>query len=103
MVNGKVIRGGKVAVLFSPGYGAGWSTWAGSKFEQDYLFHPRWVQWVEEGKKEDPEDVAREIWGQDHEYTCLAGAEQLRIEWLDEDASFVIKCRDGYESIRFRG
>ena len=24
----KVIRGGMVAVLYSPGYGAGWSTWA---------------------------------------------------------------------------
>ena len=48
MVN-KVIRGGKVAVLYSPGYGAGWSTW-GSEHKEILLFHPRLVEAVEKGE-----------------------------------------------------
>ena len=31
----KVIRDGKVAVVVSPGFGAGWSTWA-FRGEEDY-------------------------------------------------------------------
>ena len=98
----KVVRDGKVAVLISPGYGAGWSTWALSAYEEDYMYHPRWVQWVEEGKKEDPESIAKLIWGKDHFYTCLDGAEQLQIQWIDEDTTFSITCYDGWERIVWR-
>ena len=28
----KVRKGGKVAVLYSPGFGAGWSTWASDEY-----------------------------------------------------------------------
>lgn len=97
----KVIRDGKFAVLISPGYGAGWSTWAEHTFEQDYLYHPRWVRWVEDGKKEDPEDVAREIWGEDHPYTCLAGATNLIVEWVPEGADIAVRVHDGYETLRY--
>lgn len=95
----KVIRNSKVAVLLSPGYGAGWSTWAHTPYEQDCLHHPRWVQWVEEGKKEDPEGIAREIWGENHAYTCLGGAKDLIIQWVDEDHDFKITCHDGWERL----
>lgn len=73
-----------------------------SAYEQDYIYHPRWVQWVEEGKKEDPEDIANLIWGRDHPYTCLAGAENLVIEWVEEDAPFSIDCFDGWERLTWR-
>ena len=33
----KVIRDGKVAVLYSPGYGAGWSTWC---YNDDLVKNP---------------------------------------------------------------
>lgn len=35
----KLIRDGKVAVLVSPGFGAGWSTWNGD--DEDAIFNKR--------------------------------------------------------------
>lgn len=50
----KVIRDGKVAVLYSPGYGAGWTTWEyDSKLHEIMLFHPLIVEKVESGKERD--------------------------------------------------
>ncbi len=40
----KLIRDGKVAVLVSPGFGAGWYSW---HFEEALLFDPSVVEWVE--------------------------------------------------------
>lgn len=42
----KVIKDGKVAVCFSPHYGAGWSTWADEKHRETLLFHPAIVNMV---------------------------------------------------------
>lgn len=39
----KVINNGEVAVLYSPGYGAGWYTW-GAPLE--LVFHPKIVEMV---------------------------------------------------------
>lgn len=41
----KVIRDSKVAVLYSPGFGAGWYSW-NTKHPQ-LLFHPKLVEMVE--------------------------------------------------------
>ena len=43
----KVIRDGKVAVLYSPGYGAGWYSWHDI---EDLLYDPAVVEMVEKGK-----------------------------------------------------
>ena len=43
----KVIRDGQVAVLYSPGYGAGWFTWHGV---EELLFDPKVVDMLESGK-----------------------------------------------------
>lgn len=43
----KVIRGGKVAVLYSPGFGAGWYSWNDTE-HKELLFHPKLVEMVEE-------------------------------------------------------
>ena len=46
----KVIRDDKVAVLYSPGYGAGWSTWCSNDdLIETLLFHPLIVKKVESG------------------------------------------------------
>ena len=44
----KVIRDGKVAVLVSYGYGAGWSTWNSARSDS-LLFDPDIVQMVLDG------------------------------------------------------
>ena len=42
----KYIRDGEVAVLYSPGYGAGWSTWAEGSEREQLLYDPDIVQLV---------------------------------------------------------
>ena len=57
----KVIRDGKVAVLISPGYGAGWSTWS-SDYRDLLPFDRRFVEAAEAGV-EDIAPVAKELTG----------------------------------------
>ena len=44
----KVIRDGKVAVLVSHGFGAGWYSW--NTEHQQLLFHPKLVEMVEQNR-----------------------------------------------------
>lgn len=50
----KVIRDGNVAILYSPGFGAGWYTWNTSYPE--IIFHPKLVEMVESGRKDEIDD-----------------------------------------------
>ena len=93
----KVIRNGKVAVLYSPGIGAGWYSWHGKK---ELLFHPKLVEMVENNKQEEiTEEFCKDLLKTD-EYICVFGASDLQIKWLDEGAVFEIDEYDGSESIR---
>ena len=92
----KVIRNGKVAVLVSKGFGAGWYTW--NHNNKVLLFHPKLVAMVENG-------TSNEI----DEYWCLSelgienvycgGASDLCIYWLPEGTAFKINEYDGAESL----
>ena len=93
----KVIRDGKVAVLVSPGFGAGWSTWAHGELAEVCLFDPIVVKWVEGGKV-GPVPVAH----YSDEYFYDGGAGDLEIVWMDEGTQFEIHEYDGSESIRYR-
>jgi hypothetical protein len=92
----KVIRNGKVAVLISPGYGAGWYTWSHHK---ELLFHPKLVAMVEANKQSEITDqwIARELGLND---VYCGGAEDLEIIWLHEGTAFEVEEYDGSESIR---
>ena len=96
----KVIRNGQVAVLYSPGFGAGWYSWNGKK---ELLFHPKLVEMVENNKqKEITEELCKELLNT-NDYICVLGAEDLQIEWLDEGTVFEINEYDGSESIETLG
>lgn len=90
----KVIRDDMVAVLYSPGFGAGWSTWADYDIRELVLFDPIVVEWVERGKI-GPVPV-------DHfdGYIYDGGAEDLVIEWLPIGTKFIIHEYDGSELLR---
>lgn len=90
----RVIRDGKVAVLISPGFGAGWSTWASDELAGRVLFDPAVVAWVESGKVG---DVPVDQYGDTYLYT--GGAGQLTIEWLPLGTQFRISEYDGSEHI----
>ena len=89
----KVERDGKVAVIVSPGHGAGWSTWADKA--EVALFAPDVVAWIEAGK---PGGVdAFEGYG----YT--GGLDQAEVEWVPKGSRFIINEYDGSESLTILG
>jgi hypothetical protein len=94
----KVIRDGKVAVLYSPGHGAGWYTWNGYDYNE-LIFHPKLVEMVENGKQNDiTEEWIKE--NLDLENIYLGGVINLEIQWLDVGTKFIIEEYDGSEFIR---
>jgi hypothetical protein len=93
----KVIRDGLVAVLYSPGFGAGWSTWAHSPLDEVCLYDPLVVAWVEGGKV-GPVPIAH--YGD--EYFYAGGADDLVIAWLPVGTAFVVNEYDGSESLRLK-
>jgi len=93
----KVIKDGKVAVLISTGFGAGWYTW--NTEHQQLLFHPKLVEMVEQGKQ----DLIDEEWlsenlGIDDVY--CGGAVDLEIYWLPIGTAFTVEDYDGSETLR---
>jgi len=92
----KLIRDGKVAVIYSPKYGGGWSTW--NPRHPEILFDPAIVDFVE-----------KEKWEELQVYVTLrypdvyvGGMEGLTIEWIPEGVFFRINEYDGSETIETR-
>lgn len=95
----KVIRDGKVAVLYSPGWGAGWYTW--HKMEE-LLYHPTLVKMVEDDQRLDiTEELCNSILDRD-DYVCVSGAKDLVIAWLPVGTEFIIDEYDGNESLALK-
>lgn len=93
----KVIRNGKVAVLVSSGYGAGWSTWADDDKAEIAMFHPTLVKAAEDGVL-DIEEIAKSLFKD--EYFYCGGWWGVKIEWVDKGSKFFIEEHDGSESLR---
>jgi hypothetical protein len=92
----KVIRDGKVAVLISQGYGAGWYTW--HRDNQELLFSPKLVEMVEQNRKKEIDDQwILENLGID---MYAGGSDGLEIHWLPIGTIFCIEEYDGFETIR---
>ena len=95
----KVIKNGQVAVLYSPGFGAGWYSW---NSEKELLFHPKLVEMVENNRQSEiTTQWIQENLGINNVY--CGGADDLQIEWLDEGTLFEIDEYDGSESIKTLG
>lgn len=90
----KVIRNGKVAVLYSPGYGAGWFSW--NSEHPQCLFDPDIVDWVENGRSEEEFPDLEAKYG---DYFYDGGFRDLTIAWLPVGTAFRIHEYDGNESI----
>lgn len=90
----KVVKDGKVGVLVSPGFGAGFLTW-GAPIEA--IFNPTLIGLVENEKWQEAIDFVEETW--DSIYT--GGVEDLVVAWIPEGTKFQITEYDGSESIEF--
>ena len=92
----KLIDNGKVAVLYSPGFGAGWSTW--NQQVPEILFDPAIVVFVE-----------KDQWAELETFVTLkypglykGGIKDLAIAWVPEGTLFKVNESDGSESIELK-
>ena len=89
----KVIRDGKVAVLVSAGYGAGWYSWNSDC--PALLFDPALVEAVEARDRDRIIARANELYPDGY----FGGADGLYVEWLKPGTLFRIDEYDGSESL----
>jgi hypothetical protein len=91
----RVIRDGKVAVLYSPGHGAGWYSWHGV---EALLFDPSIVAWIE--AQEHDKILSYVTLKYPNEY--FRGLDNLTIQWIPLGTEFRIDEYDGLETIKFK-
>lgn len=101
----EIIRDGRVGILFSPGFGAGWYTWHGV----DALLRDPEVVHLVECRSKAPEEerqyytekiveYCENTYGTDYYY---GGADDLEIEWIELGDKFRITEYDGSEGIEY--
>ena len=100
----RLIRDGKVAVLYSPGHGAGWSTWCheDEQIRLSMLFDPQIadiVDHAEPGWIDKVEAVAMIKYPDAY----LGGAKNLQVRWLPVGTQFRVLEYDGFESLDING
>ena len=89
----KLIRDGMVAVLVSPGYGAGWYSW--NQGHEQILFDPDIVALVEANQHEKIEDLVATKYP-DEDIYC-GSIYSLRVVWVPVGTKFRIDEYDGAE------
>ena len=92
----KVIKDGKVAVLYSPGYGSGWYTW--NQEFPELIFSPAIVKLVEQEKFDELETYMELKYPE----VFKAGMMDLEIEWIPVGTEFRIHEYDGSENIELK-
>lgn len=94
MGTSRVERDGKVAVLYSPGYGAGWSTWT-EEHAEALTFDPQIVAALLADNRAEAARIAAEKYPDMY----LGGLDSLKVEWIPKGTVFEIVEYDGSESI----
>jgi hypothetical protein len=95
----KIERDGKIAVLVSYGYGAGWSSWS-PEYQETLCMDADIVQAVLDGDKAKAVEIAQEKCG---DFFYGGGAEGLQVEWVEKGMKFEIQEYDGNESLHIIG
>jgi hypothetical protein len=99
----KYERDGEIAVLYSPGFGAGWTSWGfGNNEFRDFLLFDKTL--VEMAMSEsDTEDVEAYINSQfPEEYLYMGGWRDITVAWVPKGTLFKINEYDGSESIELK-
>ena len=93
----KVVKNGLVAVLVSPGFGAGWSSW--NPLKPELLFDPAVVAMVEDGTNAETIAAYCEAKYPDGYF---GGAGDLIVEWVPVGIQFRVHEYDGSETLEFK-
>ena len=90
----KYIKDNKVAILISPGYGAGWSTWE----RKELAYDKRIVEkFLEGATATEMQDFIVSL-GYEEPYT--GGYEQLQVVYVPVGTKFIIEEYDGSEYLK---
>ena len=92
----KVIVDGKVAVLYSPGFGAGWYSW--NKHLPEIVFDSAIVKMVLEERFDELETFMTLKYPD----VYLGGMRELEVAWIKEGRLFRITEYDGNEDIEYK-
>ena len=93
----KLTRDGQVAVLLSPGFGAGWYSWNTNC--PAMLFDPEIVQMLLDKKEK---NEIKQVAEKKYPSAYLGGLRDLTVKWLDQGTQFIVDEYDGYESLTVR-
>jgi len=93
----KVVLDGKVAVLVSPGFGAGWSTW--NYQYPEMLFDPKIVAMLE---TEQSDEAIVAYCETKYPEGYFGGVDDLEIVWLPVGTYFRVHEYDGSESLEIK-
>lgn len=96
----RIIKDGKVAVLVSPGWGAGFHTWNDIP---NLCFCPYIVNHILNGTKDEirVSEIKKFYNLDDDKYVSTLGLKDLVIEWVPQGTHFTINEYDGNESIEY--
>jgi hypothetical protein len=103
----KFEHNGCVAVLVSPDYGAGWSSWALPEEREYMLFDPDIVEILTDEKSrrtaaDRVEDIALVVKIKGYQ-SYSGGLDQLQVVWIPVGTRFRIIERDGDEKVEMEG
>ncbi len=93
----KFEKNGEVAVLISPGFGAGWSTW-GNKDDKEFLTFDSGLVKLAENKAK-WEEVNNYLISKGFIDVYAGGWHDIEVKWLPKNHKFYIHEFDGSESI----
>jgi hypothetical protein len=91
----KLVRDSKVAVLYSPGYGAGWYSW---HHIEELLYDPSIIEWLESEEFDKIEHYLTLKYPGEY----FGGLEDLSVQWIDQGTEFRIAEYDGAEVIELK-
>lgn len=94
----KYLKDGLVAIIYSPHYGAGWSTW--NKDNKQCIFDPFIVEQLIQNNSDCYDVINKYV---DENYPkrfCKLGLRELKLQWLPIGTKFYIDEYDGYESVK---
>lgn len=96
MTTKKHVVDGRVAVLISPGFGDGWSTWGPAELKEELLFDPGLVELVlANADVRRLEAYAKERWPEAY----LGRIDQLEVCWVPEGEPFDVDEYEGSERL----
>ncbi len=100
----RYIRNGQVAVLISPGFGAGWSTWCEFNDRKAVTFDPWIVDILLSDQYNRKEKIDRIYAHCAIKYPDLymGGVSDLTVEWVPQGSLFRVAEYDGSETIELK-